>query len=94
MAAADFLRLILADPDADGPRLVYADWLDDQGEHARQNSSASSALHLVAGQRRHAATFRAKVSVLSRSPPHLRRSRWPDWRTDGIGFAVSRKSSV
>ena len=35
MAAADFLRLILADPDADGPRLVYADWLDDQGQLAR-----------------------------------------------------------
>src|SRR5580704_2443031 len=35
MPAADFLRLILADPDADGPRLVYADWLDDQGQSAR-----------------------------------------------------------
>jgi uncharacterized protein (TIGR02996 family) len=34
-SAADFLRLILADPDADGPRLVYADWLDDQGLPAR-----------------------------------------------------------
>ncbi|HEY1378919.1 MAG TPA: TIGR02996 domain-containing protein [Gemmataceae bacterium] len=34
-ADADFLRLILADPDADGPRLVYADWLDDQGQPAR-----------------------------------------------------------
>jgi uncharacterized protein (TIGR02996 family) len=34
-ADADFLRLILADPDADGPRLVYADWLDAQGQPAR-----------------------------------------------------------
>jgi uncharacterized protein (TIGR02996 family) len=33
--AAQFLRLVLADPDADGPRLVYADWLDRQGETAR-----------------------------------------------------------
>lgn len=34
-AAAEFLRLILADPDADGPRLVYADWLESGGEPAR-----------------------------------------------------------
>jgi uncharacterized protein (TIGR02996 family) len=34
-AAADFLRLILADPDADGPRLMYADWLDSQGHPER-----------------------------------------------------------
>jgi uncharacterized protein (TIGR02996 family) len=34
-AAAEFLRLILADPDADGPRLVYADWLENCGEPAR-----------------------------------------------------------
>jgi uncharacterized protein (TIGR02996 family) len=32
---SDFLRLILADPDADGPRLVYADWLAEQGQSAR-----------------------------------------------------------
>src|SRR5947208_8065654 len=35
MAEAAFLRLILADPDADGPRLVYADWLDEHGDPAR-----------------------------------------------------------
>ena len=27
----DLLRAILADPDSDTPRLVYADWLDDHG---------------------------------------------------------------
>src|SRR5947209_1378755 len=32
---AAFLRLILADPDADGPRLLYADWLDERGDAAR-----------------------------------------------------------
>src|SRR5690348_9304066 len=26
-----FLRSILADPDSDTPRLVYADWLEEQG---------------------------------------------------------------
>jgi uncharacterized protein (TIGR02996 family) len=31
----DFLRAILANPADDAPRLVYADWLDDQGESAR-----------------------------------------------------------
>ncbi len=30
-----FLRTILAAPDDDAPRLVYADWLDDQGEGER-----------------------------------------------------------
>jgi uncharacterized protein (TIGR02996 family) len=28
----DFLRAILADPDEDAPRLVYADWLDEHGD--------------------------------------------------------------
>jgi uncharacterized protein (TIGR02996 family) len=27
-----FLRAVREDPDADGPRLVYADWLDEQGD--------------------------------------------------------------
>lgn len=30
-----FLRTILEDPDHDGPRLVYADWLEETGETAR-----------------------------------------------------------
>src|SRR4051794_38996455 len=29
-----FRQAILDDPDDDAPRLVYADWLDDHGEHA------------------------------------------------------------
>ena len=29
MIDADFLRPILAEPDADGPRLVYVDWLEE-----------------------------------------------------------------
>jgi uncharacterized protein (TIGR02996 family) len=28
----DFLRAILAEPDEDAPRLVYADWLDEHGD--------------------------------------------------------------
>lgn len=36
MTDADaFLANIIADPDADAPRLVYADWLDDRGEADR-----------------------------------------------------------
>lgn len=32
---ADFLRAIIADPDNDVPRLIYADWLEEHGETAR-----------------------------------------------------------
>ena len=32
---AAFLRTILAAPDDDAPRLIYADWLDEQGESDR-----------------------------------------------------------
>ena len=31
----DFLDAILADPDADAPRLIYADWLDENGDPDR-----------------------------------------------------------
>jgi uncharacterized protein (TIGR02996 family) len=34
-ADADFLRAIIAAPDDDAPRLVYADFLDERGEHER-----------------------------------------------------------
>jgi len=30
-----FLRTILAHPDDDGPRLVFADWLEERGECER-----------------------------------------------------------
>jgi uncharacterized protein (TIGR02996 family) len=33
--ASSFMQDILANPDDDGPRLIYADWLDDQDQHAR-----------------------------------------------------------
>jgi uncharacterized protein (TIGR02996 family) len=32
---ADFLQAILADPDADAPRLAYADWLEEADDAAR-----------------------------------------------------------
>src|SRR5439155_8900481 len=36
MTDADaFLAAIVADPDADGPRLAYADWLGERGDAAR-----------------------------------------------------------
>src|SRR5262245_48424828 len=31
----DFIRQILTNPDADAPRLAYADWLEQQGEGER-----------------------------------------------------------
>jgi uncharacterized protein (TIGR02996 family) len=33
--ARDFLEVILAHPDEDTPRLLYADWLDEEGDSAR-----------------------------------------------------------
>src|SRR5437868_6707171 len=30
-----FVQAIIADPDDDAPRLIYADWLDEQGESER-----------------------------------------------------------
>jgi uncharacterized protein (TIGR02996 family) len=33
MTDADFLRTILNDPGDQGSRLVYADWLEEQGHH-------------------------------------------------------------
>lgn len=33
--AADFLRTIIEKPADDGPRLIYADWLEEQGDTAR-----------------------------------------------------------
>lgn len=30
-----FVRAVLADPEDDGPRLIFADWLDEQGEGER-----------------------------------------------------------
>ena len=30
-----FLKAVLADPDSDGPRLVFADWLQEQGDQLR-----------------------------------------------------------
>jgi uncharacterized protein (TIGR02996 family) len=30
-----FLRAVIADPDDDAPRLIYADWLDEHGQGAR-----------------------------------------------------------
>ena len=32
---ADFLAAVIADPDDDAPRLIYADWLDENGQDER-----------------------------------------------------------
>jgi uncharacterized protein (TIGR02996 family) len=37
MTEADFLRGILDDPDSDTPRLVFTDWLEEQGDDLRAN---------------------------------------------------------
>jgi uncharacterized protein (TIGR02996 family) len=64
-ADADFLRLILADPDADGPRLVYADWLDDQGLPARAEFiRVQCALASLPAGDTNGAALRARAEVL------------------------------
>lgn len=40
---ADFLRAIIDDPDDDGPRLIYADWLEERGDPRGGSSSGCSA---------------------------------------------------
>jgi len=42
MTDADFLRAILADPEDDGPRLAYADWLEERGRCAEAESLRST----------------------------------------------------
>ncbi len=64
-ADADFLRLILADPDADGPRLVYADWLDDHGQPARAEFiRVQCALAALPADDPRAAALHARADVL------------------------------
>src|SRR4029077_6996366 len=59
------LRLILADPDADGPRLVYADWLDEHGGARR------------AGVIRRQCAFRAPPDDAHSPPPPPGRRQAP-----------------
>jgi uncharacterized protein (TIGR02996 family) len=41
---AGALRYILANPEDDAPRLVYADWLEEHGDGARARSSGSAGI--------------------------------------------------
>jgi len=45
--AADLMRAVLIDPFDDGPRLVYADWLDEHGDHARAEFIHCQIAHAV-----------------------------------------------
>src|SRR5947209_10402598 len=65
MAAAEFLRLIRTDPDADGPRLVYADWLEDQGHAARAEFiRVQCAVAALPADDPHAAALRTRADIL------------------------------
>jgi uncharacterized protein (TIGR02996 family) len=64
-ADAEFLRLIIADPDADGPRLVYADWLDSQGQSARAEFiRVQCAAAALPADDPHAVALQARADVL------------------------------
>jgi uncharacterized protein (TIGR02996 family) len=48
-----FLQAILEAPEDDTPRLIYADWLDEHGELARDEWITASDLSKDTGERRH-----------------------------------------
>jgi uncharacterized protein (TIGR02996 family) len=56
---ATFLQAIREDPDADGPRLVYADWLDEQGDPRGEFIRAQCRLERLAPDDPEAAALRS-----------------------------------
>jgi uncharacterized protein (TIGR02996 family) len=73
MTRDGFLRAILADPDDDAHRLVYADWLDDHGQHPDDRDRAAlircqcEAERLPAG--RHRSALEKQAAALVRARP-------------------------
>jgi uncharacterized protein (TIGR02996 family) len=77
---AAFLRAIQANPEDDAPRLIYADWLDEQGESDRAEFiRLQIALEPLRRSRTDPADELERVRRLNRIPPGEERSRddWP-----------------
>jgi uncharacterized protein (TIGR02996 family) len=71
---AALLRAIIANPDDDTPRLVYADWLDENGQPER---AVAIRAHIAAHR------INANASIVAGSvqfAPHQRTDRWNEWR--------------
>lgn len=67
------LAAIMAQPDEDTPRLAYADWLDEQGEHAKaefvriqvagSRINVPGVCHRVDGRRGHPVRFKHLIDI-------------------------------
>jgi uncharacterized protein (TIGR02996 family) len=71
--AVDFLRAIAAEPDADAPRLVFADWLEEHGEAERAE------LIRLQVERARLEEGDARQAPLARREQELLAARGDDW---------------
>ncbi|HEY8505882.1 MAG TPA: TIGR02996 domain-containing protein, partial [Gemmataceae bacterium] len=69
-----FIRTILENPDDPAPRLVYADWLEERGEHLRLEAKLATG-SLTRGQRRR---VRRRLRELRAHRPELAGDARPD----------------
>jgi uncharacterized protein (TIGR02996 family) len=83
-----FLREILAHPDDDAPRLIYADWLEKQGDNPR------SKLIRVQCELASIPAFdpgRSKLEAIERQLLEHHGQRWlPEWNAEGVKWRLSR----
>ncbi|MEM6931012.1 MAG: TIGR02996 domain-containing protein [Myxococcota bacterium] len=83
MTEAELIDGIVADPDADDPRSVYADWLDERGEEAQARFVRAQ----VASARQPAWDPRQVdhrvVEAATRGARRAREARWP-YDADGV----------
>lgn len=89
--AAAFMAAIIDKPLADAPRLVFADWLEEGGQHDRAEFIRTSC-ELAAGMVRkpvRSAEEEARLRVLKRRHRELLKSPslWDGW-PDGLPFAM------
>lgn len=85
---ADFLAAILDRPDDDGPRLAYADHLDDRGEPRGQFIRVQCAL---AGEHRktYEVKYRRRIGKIMHGAVSLRTLPWVNQVLDDWGMGVS-----
>jgi uncharacterized protein (TIGR02996 family) len=91
-----FLQAILEDPDDDTPRLVYADWLDENGQHDRAEFiRLQCELARLEGEEDPSSAAQVRMAALQHREAVLlggHRKAWtqplPEWaRGKAVGFA-------
>jgi uncharacterized protein (TIGR02996 family) len=97
-----FMRAVIEAPDDDVPRLVYADWLDEQGEHDRaewirvqdelsRHDPANAPAALVEREARlHHAARRQMLAPFLALGFDLHGGRYDNGGVAGLGFRVRR----